>query len=107
MAQARYDCEQNGVEFLWMPEDENPRDVFGEPCTDKHCHKRSKPCMGVHYNADREHYFLSLELDGLHLASLGMIEDDGLNGYRSYRWLVECELAVEAVAAMPIFEEVL
>lgn len=92
-------CQNAGITFEWEPEQENPRDVFGEP----------DPINGPFYDPDAE--FESClargqgdldsgddrERKGPVLASLGMIDGaHNQTGFSGYWFMVECELALEA-----------
>lgn len=78
-----------GTETEW----ESPASVFGEACTDKHCHSRNVPCTKCHYNPEAEHVCVIWKTaDGEVLASLGMVDGD-----RDYHHMVALELAEEAL----------
>jgi hypothetical protein len=91
MARDKYRAEQAGIEFHWEPEQENPRDVFGEP----------DPVNGPFYDPDAEFYACIARKgeDGPVLDSLGMI--DGAwdrSDFGGYWFYVECGMAGEALS---------
>jgi hypothetical protein len=65
----------------WEPEQESYKSVFGED-----------PPEGMEYLCG-----IVKSPDGEVLTSLGFVEDDGWYGTRSYKFTVECELAVEVL----------
>ena len=84
LAAAETFATEQGWSCDWEPEQENPRDVFGDP----------DPVNGPFYDPENE-FFVCLLRDenGKVIESLGMIEAPS----REYRRVVEAELASEAM----------
>ncbi len=100
MARDRVRAEQAGITFDWQPEQENPRDVFGDP----------DPINGPFYDPDAEFWSCVARAndgdyadnrDGSVLDSLGMIEGAwNRTDWAGYWFHVECEMAGEALAQL-------
>ncbi len=91
MAHDRVNAEEAGITFHWTLEQESPLDVFGPP--DKK--------YGPFYDPEDEFYFCAAKHGDAALDLLGMI--DGAHdklGFAGYWFLVECEMAGEALAAL-------
>jgi hypothetical protein len=117
LARERARAEQLGITFDWEPEQDNPRDVFGDPsyyeCDScgAVCYSRDDlgPCCdeprvklidtGVYYNPNTEYYScVARGPERQVLDSLGMIEAAwSRTDYAGYWFMIECEMSGEAL----------